>query len=111
VLNEADVRRLEAAVFETLADVGVRFPLERALDALERGGCRVDQASQVARMPEQIVRAPLLAARRVGALEDAEVEAREILASHAPDSLPSDVREELRRLVAAADADLAGVHH
>ena len=49
----------------------MRFPLERALDALERGGCRVDRASQVARMPQDVVRAalqtaptaPLLAAR------------------------------------------------
>lgn len=71
VLGAADVERLEAAVLEVLADVGVRFPLERALEALERGGCRVDRAAQVARLPEEVVRAalerapkaPLLAAR------------------------------------------------
>ena len=40
----------------------MRFPLERALDALERGGCRVDRASQVARLPEEVVRAALQAA-------------------------------------------------
>ena len=40
----------------------MRFPLARALDALERGGCRVDRASQVARMPEGVVRAALQAA-------------------------------------------------
>ena len=40
----------------------MRFPLERALDALERGGCRVDRASQVARLPEDVVRAALQAA-------------------------------------------------
>jgi trimethylamine---corrinoid protein Co-methyltransferase len=71
VLSARDVERLEGAILQTLAEVGVRFPLERALDALERGGCRVDRASQVARMPEEVVRAalrgapepPLLAAR------------------------------------------------
>ncbi len=71
VLSDADLERLEAAVFKALGDVGVRFPLQSALDALERGGCRVDRASQVARMPEDVVRAalrmapdaPLLAAR------------------------------------------------
>ncbi len=71
VLSRADLERLEAAILETLAEVGVRFPLELALDALERGGCRVDRASQVARMPQDVVRAalgaapaaPLLAAR------------------------------------------------
>ena len=49
VLGRADIERLDAAVMEVLADVGVRFPLARALDALERGGCRVDRASQTAR--------------------------------------------------------------
>jgi trimethylamine--corrinoid protein Co-methyltransferase len=71
VLSENDIERLDAAIAETLAEVGVRFPLERALDALERGGCRVDRAAQIARLPEAVVRAaleaapkaPLLAAR------------------------------------------------
>ena len=62
VLSQADLERLEAAILETLAEVGVRFPLERALDALERGGCRVDRAAQVARMPQDVVRAALQAA-------------------------------------------------
>jgi len=62
VLSDADVERLDAAVIAVLGDVGVRFPLERALDALERGGCRVDRAAQVARLPEPIVRAALQAA-------------------------------------------------
>ena len=70
-LGEADVERLEQAILWTLAEVGVRFPLARALDALERGGCHIDRAAQVARLPEDVVRAalkeapkaPLLAAR------------------------------------------------
>jgi trimethylamine--corrinoid protein Co-methyltransferase len=64
VLSPDDVERLEQAIMRTLAEVGVRFPLERALDALEGGGCRVDRASQVARLPEQVVRAALQAAPR-----------------------------------------------
>ena len=64
VLSDADVERLDAAIVATLAEVGVRFPLERALDALARGGCRVDRASQVARLPEAVVRAALQAAPR-----------------------------------------------
>ena len=71
VLGAVDVERLEDAIYRTLAEVGVRFPLARALDVLERGGCRVDRASQVALLPEAVVRAalqtapkaPLLAAR------------------------------------------------
>jgi trimethylamine--corrinoid protein Co-methyltransferase len=61
-LTPDDVARLEQAILRTLAEVGVRFPLERALDALERGGCRVDRASQVAHLPEDVVRAALRAA-------------------------------------------------
>ena len=71
VLSDADIERLDAAVIEVLGDVGVRFPLARALEALARGGCRVDRVTKVARMPEGVVRAalqtapeaPLLAAR------------------------------------------------
>jgi trimethylamine--corrinoid protein Co-methyltransferase len=71
VLDAADIERFEDAIYRTLAEVGVRFPLARALDVLERGGCRVDRASQVALLPEVVVRAalqtapraPLLAAR------------------------------------------------
>ena len=50
-----------------------------------------------------------LAAGKKGALENAEEKAREILASHVPEPLSQDVRDELRRLVAAADTELAGV--
>ena len=71
VLSSSDIERLEHAILQTLSDVGVRFPLERALDVLEKGGGRVDRASQVARLPAGVVRAalqsapkaPLLAAR------------------------------------------------
>ena len=62
VLTDADVEALDAAIVRTLAEVGVRFPLERALDALERGGCPVDRASQVAHIPEPVLRAALAAA-------------------------------------------------
>ena len=62
VLGETDVERLEQAILWTLAEVGVRFPLERALDALQRGGCHVDRASQIARLPQDVVRAALQAA-------------------------------------------------
>ena len=49
-----------------------------------------------------------LDAGKRAALEKAEERAREILAFPVPDPLPQDVRDELRRLVAAADAEPAG---
>ena len=62
MLGDADVERLEAAILEILAEVGVRFPLERALGVLEREGCHVDRATQTARLSEDVVRAALQAA-------------------------------------------------
>jgi len=62
VLSDADIERIDVAIMEVLSDVGVRFPLGRALDALERGGCRVDRVAQTARLPEAVVRAALRAA-------------------------------------------------
>jgi len=62
VLSDADIERIDAAIMEVLSGVGVRFPLGRALDVLERGGCRVDRTSQTARLPETVVRAALTAA-------------------------------------------------
>jgi trimethylamine--corrinoid protein Co-methyltransferase len=47
-----------------------------------------------------------LASGRRGALENAEERAREILASHAPEPLPDDVRAELRRHVESAERQL-----
>ena len=34
VLSDADVERLDDAITETLADVGARFPLAKAIDAM-----------------------------------------------------------------------------
>jgi trimethylamine--corrinoid protein Co-methyltransferase len=48
-----------------------------------------------------------LAAGKKGALANAEEKAREILRTHAPAPLPDGVLAELRRLVAAANAELA----
>ena len=62
VLSASDVERLEAAIMDVLADLGVRFPLDEALDVLERGGCAVDRAARLARIPEGVVRAALMAA-------------------------------------------------
>jgi trimethylamine--corrinoid protein Co-methyltransferase len=50
-----------------------------------------------------------VAGGKEGARERAQEKAREILRTHAPEPLPEDVAAELRRLVAAADAELAGV--
>ncbi len=55
VLSSSDIERIHEATLEVLEETGVHFPSARALDALERGGCRVDRATSVARLPRAIV--------------------------------------------------------
>ena len=64
VLSAADLDRLREAVFSVIADVGVRFPLARALDVLEAHGATVDRGREVARLPRPLVEAALAAAPR-----------------------------------------------
>jgi trimethylamine--corrinoid protein Co-methyltransferase len=64
VLTPDDIERIHEAILRTLADVGVRFPTDKALNVLEQGGCRVDRATQVVRMPAAVVLEALAAAPR-----------------------------------------------
>ena len=55
VLSSSEFERIHEATLEVLEETGVRFPSARALDALESGGCEVDRATQVAKMPPGVV--------------------------------------------------------
>jgi trimethylamine--corrinoid protein Co-methyltransferase len=55
VLSSSDIERIHEATLEVLEETGIHFPSKRALDALERGGCRVDRATSVARLPRAVV--------------------------------------------------------
>ena len=55
VLSASELERIHEATLEVLETVGVRFPSERALDVLEKGGCEVDRATQVAKLPRAVV--------------------------------------------------------
>ena len=62
VLSPVELDRLREVVFAVLADVGVRFPLPRALDVLAAGGALVDRSREVARLPRPLVEQALAAA-------------------------------------------------
>jgi trimethylamine--corrinoid protein Co-methyltransferase len=64
VLTQAELDRLREAVFAVLAEVGVRFPLPRALDILEAHGAAVDRSRELVRLPRALVEAALSAAPR-----------------------------------------------
>jgi len=55
VLSPSELEQIHEATLTVLEEVGVRFPSEKALDILERGGCQVDRATQVARFPRALV--------------------------------------------------------
>lgn len=55
VLSDEDVRRLHTATLDIIESVGVRFPSERALDALEGAGAKVDRATRIARIPGHLI--------------------------------------------------------
>ena len=64
VLSSAELDRLREAVFAVLADVGVRFPLPRALDVLSAHGAVVDRSRDTARLPRGLVEEALATAPR-----------------------------------------------
>ena len=55
VLSTSEIERIHEAALEVLEDIGIRFPSDRALAVLERGGCDVDRATQVVRLPRALV--------------------------------------------------------
>jgi trimethylamine--corrinoid protein Co-methyltransferase len=64
VLSASEIERVHEATLEVMQDTGIRFPSERALDILERNGCAVDRATQVARLPRSVVDEAVAAAPR-----------------------------------------------
>ncbi len=55
VLSEEQVTAIHKAVLDTLSECGVRFESERALNDLEKHGCRVDHEEKRVRFPEYLV--------------------------------------------------------
>lgn len=55
ILSSDDVTRIHEASLEVLAETGVMFYSQRALDALEAHGAIVDRATTVARIPRETV--------------------------------------------------------
>ena len=55
MLAAGDVERIHEASLEVLADVGVMFHSQRALDVLEAHGAKVDRETTVARIPAATV--------------------------------------------------------
>ena len=79
VLRPDDVEAIHESILWVLEEVGVSFPNERALDALEGNGCAVDRATHVARMPRAIVMEALAQAPRTFTLAARDREADVVL--------------------------------
>jgi len=79
VLRPDDVEAIHESILWVLEEVGVSFPNERALDALEGNGCAVDRATHVARMPRAVVMEALAQAPRTFTLAARDREADVVL--------------------------------
>jgi trimethylamine--corrinoid protein Co-methyltransferase len=55
VLSPGQLAELKAATLDTLEQVGVQFPSERALDLFAAHGAHVDRDSQIVRLPPDLV--------------------------------------------------------
>src|SRR5450756_1965214 len=62
VLSPSDIEAIHEATLDVFATVGIRFPSTKALDALEKGGCSVDRATSIARIPRAVVTEAVAAA-------------------------------------------------
>jgi len=56
VLSPSDLERIHAASMEVLAEVGIKVPYRRARDLFREAGARIDDAAEVVRIPESLVR-------------------------------------------------------
>lgn len=62
VLSAEEKNMIHEESIRILEDVGVKFPSERALDLLEKGGAKIDREKQIAYISRQMVDAALKAA-------------------------------------------------
>jgi len=62
VLDDADIRKIHAATVQVLEEVGVRFPLPKALDLFEAHGARVDRGTGIVRIPGRVLEQALATA-------------------------------------------------
>lgn len=62
VLSDEDIRKIDKATKDVLADYGVRVPNEEALDIFERAGATVDRRTNMVRIPVWLIERALASA-------------------------------------------------
>ena len=55
LLSRDEVQQIHAATLDVLAEQGVKFHSQKALDVLEANGASVDRETTVARIPSEVV--------------------------------------------------------
>ncbi|UCH01394.1 MAG: trimethylamine methyltransferase family protein [Candidatus Bathyarchaeota archaeon] len=56
ILSKSDIERIHKASLEILEEIGVQFRDNEALNYLEKYGCIVDRKTQIAKIPEKVVK-------------------------------------------------------
>ena len=55
ILSRDDIEKIHEASLEIMEEVGVRFPSEKALNILEKGGAAIDRSRMIAKLPAEMV--------------------------------------------------------
>jgi trimethylamine--corrinoid protein Co-methyltransferase len=64
ILTDQELERLRSATFEILAEVGIHFPLRKAVNLLAENGAAVDFEAQIVKFPPDLVERALSSAPR-----------------------------------------------
>jgi trimethylamine--corrinoid protein Co-methyltransferase len=97
ILTQAELRALRDATYEILQDIGVHFPLPRALEIFADCGAQVDFKSQIVRLDPDLVERALASAPRYFTLggrdPDLDFNLQEGYAHFGPDGCMPFVRD------------------
>lgn len=106
ILKSNEIKQIHAQSLNLLERVGIDYKTPRALEVLEKMGCRVDYERTWASLPPDLVEWSLVQAPRVVRLP-ARTEAFDILHNHKPPPLPAGAGDKLEAILAEADRELS----
>jgi len=64
VLTQAELETVKGKTLQLLSEVGVHFPSSKALEIFAEHGAHVDRASEVVRLPQDLVKKAMSSAPR-----------------------------------------------
>ena len=78
LLRDAELKILDSGVRAILSDVGVKFPLPLALDLFEKAGATVDRATEIVKIPSELLDKALNLAPKAYTMASRDIEERDV---------------------------------